>query len=93
MEYPIFPSLLKNILFSTSPDTEEIITAASLLTCIREGLGSNFGPDTNYPDGGFRGFPQSLKVNAGIVPRLGQDYFLSNPFQFIIIHHPVWSLY
>jgi hypothetical protein len=30
------------------------------------------------------GFPQSLKLNAGMVPRLGHHSFLPNLFQFII---------
>jgi hypothetical protein len=29
------------------------------------------------------GIPQSLQANVGIVPILGQDCFLPNPFQFI----------
>jgi hypothetical protein len=39
----------------------------------------------------YRGFPQSLQVNSGIVPRLGHNRFVPSPFQFIIIHlsyHP-----
>lgn len=32
------------------------------------------------------GFPQSLQTNAGIIPQLGQESFLPNPFQFIIYH-------
>jgi hypothetical protein len=38
----------------------------------------------------FRGFPQFLQANAGIVGaylKLGHDRFLSHPFQFII--HPI----
>jgi hypothetical protein len=33
-----------------------------------------------------RGFRQSLQANFEIIPRLGQDRFLPNPFQFIMIH-------
>jgi hypothetical protein len=29
---------------------------------------SSVGPETGYPGWGFRGFPQSLQANAGIVP-------------------------
>jgi hypothetical protein len=36
------------------------------LTCIREVPASNLGPETGYPD--VRYFPQSLQVNAGIIP-------------------------
>jgi hypothetical protein len=32
----------------------------------------------------LRGFPQSLKANAGIVPQTGHDRFLPDPSQFII---------
>jgi hypothetical protein len=34
----------------------------------------------------FRDFPQSLQENSGMVPRLGHDRFLPNPFRYIIIH-------
>jgi hypothetical protein len=40
----------------------------------------------------FRGFPQFLLANAGIVPsKLGYDRFLPNPFQFIIHLPPFHS--
>jgi hypothetical protein len=43
-----------------------------------------------------RGFLQSLQTNAGIVPRLGHNRFLPNPFQFIIhdssYYPPLYSL-
>jgi hypothetical protein len=35
-------------------------------------------------DWSFRRFPQSLAANDIIVPRVGHDRFLPNPFQFII---------
>jgi Mlc titration factor MtfA (ptsG expression regulator) len=37
----------------------------------------------------FCGFPQSLRMNAGEVSQLYHEYFLPNPFQFIITlpHH------
>jgi hypothetical protein len=38
---------------------------------------------------GFRGFPQFLQKNAGIVPRLGHSRFLPNPSQFFINHPTV----
>jgi hypothetical protein len=41
-------------------------------------------------------FPQSLQVNAGIVPQLGHNCFLPNPFQFkyyISGHYPSSCLY
>jgi hypothetical protein len=41
--------------------------------------------------GGFRGFPQSLRPNSGIVSRLGHDRFLPNPFQFT--YHPTSERY
>jgi hypothetical protein len=30
--------------------------------------GSNLGPETGYPDRGFRGFPHSFHANVVIVP-------------------------
>jgi hypothetical protein len=41
---------------------------------------SDVGPDTEYPQG-LRRFSQSLKANAGIIPRIGHDDF--HPFQFM----------
>ena len=32
------------------------------------------------------GSPQSLQTNVGIIPWIGQEYFLPNPFLFIIHH-------
>jgi hypothetical protein len=37
-----------------------------------------FSPKAN------RGFPHSLRENAGIIPGLGHNRFLADPFQFII---------
>jgi hypothetical protein len=37
---------------------------------------------------GFHGFPQSLQVNARIIPWSGCNCFLWNPFQFIIHQSP-----
>jgi hypothetical protein len=34
---------------------------------IREVPGTDLGPKTAYPHYGFRGFPQSIQVNAGVV--------------------------
>jgi hypothetical protein len=34
-------------------------------------------------DTGFRGFPQSIQANSGILPRLFHNCFLPDPFQFI----------
>jgi hypothetical protein len=36
----------------------------------------------------FLVFLLSLQENSSIVPRLGHDYFLSNPLQFTIINYP-----
>jgi hypothetical protein len=45
-------------------------------------FGSHRGQNAGYPDWGFRGITQSLQVNVGIVPLLGQEFFLPNPFQY-----------
>jgi hypothetical protein len=58
------------------------------LTSIREVPGSNIGRDPRYPDWGF---PQLLHSNAKMVPQLGHESFLPNPFQFI--SHPVIRSY
>jgi hypothetical protein len=53
-----------------------------LLTRIWGALGSNLGKGTSYIEV-YRGCPRSLQAKHGIVPRLGQDRFLPNPFRFI----------
>jgi hypothetical protein len=40
---------------------------------------------------GFCGFPQFLQADIRIVPQLGQDSFLPNPFQFIT-HLALYSM-
>jgi hypothetical protein len=52
-------------------------------TGINGGGGSSLERDTDYPGRGFRCFRQCLHINPGIVPRLGDDYFLPDPSQFI----------
>jgi hypothetical protein len=37
----------------------------------------------------LREFAQSLQTNSGIIPRLGHDRFLLNPFQFT--SHPAFD--
>lgn len=51
--------------------------------CLYSG-GSNLSQDICYPGWGLHGFPQSHQENARIVPRLCQDCFLHNIFQYII---------
>jgi hypothetical protein len=50
----------------TAPNV--VIEWLTLLFRIWEVLGSILGPGDCYLDKGFRGFPQSLQVNAGIIP-------------------------
>jgi hypothetical protein len=64
--------------------TEQAGITLTLWTCVLEVLDSNLGRNTDYTDLGFRRFLQSSKSNAGIVPRLGGNRFLPNPFPFII---------
>jgi hypothetical protein len=42
---------------------------------------------------GFLSFPQSLEGSARIIPRLGHDLFLPNPFQFTLIYNPAIGWY
>jgi hypothetical protein len=44
-----------------------VVKWLTLLLRIRDFSGSNLGPETGFPDWDFRGFPQSLQANAGIV--------------------------
>jgi hypothetical protein len=55
----------------------------TIWTYIRE-LSSNLGSHIGYPED-FRGFPQSLQANAGVVFRLGYDRSVPNSFELIII--------
>jgi hypothetical protein len=52
------------------------------LDFIREMLSSNISGNIGHPD---HECPQSLQAHAGIVPRLGHDFCLPYPFQFIIL--------
>jgi hypothetical protein len=45
-----------------------MVERLTLLLHIWEVLAPNLGPDSSYPDLVFRGFPQSIQANAGIVP-------------------------
>jgi hypothetical protein len=58
--------------------------AVKLQTRIREELCLNLGRDTTILTDVFRGYFHSLWENARIVPELGHDRFLRNPFQSII---------
>jgi hypothetical protein len=55
--------------------------AVKRLAYILEVLVSNLSRDAIMNEG-FRGFPQSLRENVGIIPRLDQDSFLPNPLPF-----------
>jgi hypothetical protein len=59
------------------------------MTCIREVPGSHRDRAL-----GLRRLPQFLHVNAGIVPRLGQERFLPDHFKFNSHLSPgKWTLY
>jgi hypothetical protein len=44
-----------------------VVELLELLFSIREVSGSNLGPETGYSEV-FRGFPQSIQANSGVVP-------------------------
>jgi hypothetical protein len=60
------------------------------IACVWKVFGSNVGQDTAILIKDFCGFPQSLKANVEIVPRLGHDRFLPHLLQFI---HPTLYKY
>jgi hypothetical protein len=60
---------------------KQVVVAAALQTCVRDVL-SRISVGTSS----FRGLPQSLQANFGIVSHLDHGRFLPNPLQFII--HP-----
>jgi hypothetical protein len=64
--------------------TEGLGRVGNIPTSYSEGLGSNIGgPDIGYPDS-FRGIPQSLRDNTGLVPQIMSRRFLPHPLQLII---------
>jgi hypothetical protein len=56
------------VYYSINIITERCGLVVILLPYIRDVKGSNLGPDTGYPDLGFRGFPRSFQANIGKVP-------------------------
>lgn len=65
--------------------TEHIGWGCNAPTCVRNVPGSILGWDTDYPDWDFRGLPQCLQENAGIVP-CNWPLQLSSTFS---IHRPL----
>jgi hypothetical protein len=59
--------------------TERVDVAVTLWIRIWEVGSLNLGWDSGH-HGCFSGFPQSLHANARIIPRLGRDPFLPDPF-------------
>jgi hypothetical protein len=62
--------------------TEGAGIAITLMTHVREVFSSNLGRASHILR--FFCFPQPLQANAGIVPCLGHEHFLPNPFKIII---------
>jgi hypothetical protein len=60
--------------------------AVSYWTCFRDVHGINFDRGAGYPVDIFRGFPQSLRSNSGIVLQFGHKGFIRNPFKSMIHH-------
>jgi hypothetical protein len=58
-----------------------VAKGSPLLSRIREGSGSNLGPDTGYPHWGICGSLQSLPANTRIVPSIMPRTFPSITFQ------------
>lgn len=63
---------------------EQVGIAVTFYTRMRTVLGSNSGQDVAVLSDVFRGFPQYAQENSRMVPRLGHDRVLSDPFQFVI---------
>jgi hypothetical protein len=58
-----------------------VSVAMMLYTCIQDVLGSNLARDTNFYAEICDRIPQTFQENVGVVPRLDENRFLSNPFQ------------
>jgi hypothetical protein len=67
-------------------DQPTYIVVVMLFIQVWEVLSSNLDWDAEYPEI-FCCSLQSLQENVGIVPELGNDHYLKNPFQFI--SHPI----
>jgi hypothetical protein len=66
---PTFLWCVDYLLFNFAYNTVIVVVKwLTILLRIREVPDSNTGPQTGYPDWRFRGFPQHLQANAGIVP-------------------------
>jgi hypothetical protein len=63
------------------PRTTEYVHIA--VACILEVVGSYLDRNTSYSEV-LRRSPESLQASSWFIPRLGQDRFLPNPFQFFI---------
>jgi hypothetical protein len=76
--------LLTNIYhyINSSILTEQDGLAVKLWTVLRSFSVRISSRSPAIPNESFRILPQSLQTNSGIVPRLGHDPFLPNPFQF-----------
>jgi hypothetical protein len=62
-----------------------VVKWLTLLVCIQEAPGSNLGSETSYPDLNiFMVFLSPPDEYLDITLKLSHDYFLPNPFQFII---------
>lgn len=64
------------------PDRDDVVIM--LWIRIRNVLFSNLGWDTGFHDWNFWWFCQSIHANDRIIQQLGHNYFLPNPFLFII---------
>jgi hypothetical protein len=84
------PATLGNQLTNQLTESEKdwIGVAVTLLSCIREVFYSNLSRDIDYPKF-YHGFPLSLEENAGIMPLLGYDHFLSNHHHHLLSIHPM----
>jgi hypothetical protein len=56
-------------------------------SCVSEILGSNFGPETVYPDYNSRVLPRSLQENSSTVPEIGHDHFHPNHHSSTILQY------
>jgi hypothetical protein len=71
-----------NTLHSTVT-TKRVGITVTLYALFLEDLGLCLSRYSDYPDGGLRDFPHSLRQMPGYHLDFGHDRFLSNPLQFI----------
>jgi hypothetical protein len=63
--------------------TDKVTLLIKFLAYISEDFGSNIGRNMAIVTDSLRDFSQYLQITVKIVPRIGHDRFLINPFKLV----------